>query len=91
LNTVIGFGGGKCMNLLVGPPLNLQLNDWKRSKMANYILFKKKEFKYEKDAIAWANKEKKAYGGSRPVRTDTVFVPDSPMPWLGQVFLGETT
>lgn len=57
--------------------------------MADYILYKKEDFKLEKDATAWAQKEKKSYGGARPVRIDTVYNPDSPMPWQGQVFLGE--
>jgi len=55
--------------------------------MADYIPFKKKQFKLEKEATAWTKNEKKKYGGTRPVRIDTVYNPGTPFPWEGVVLL----
>lgn len=55
--------------------------------MAEFVLFKQKEFKLQKDALAWAKDEKKKYGGTKPVRVETDYNPQQPLPWTGKVFL----
>jgi hypothetical protein len=55
--------------------------------MADYVLYKKKEFKLQKDALAWAKDEKKKYGGIKPVRIETNYNPGVPLPWEGIVML----
>lgn len=55
--------------------------------MEGWSLFKQKEFKLQKEAMEWAKKEKKGYGGARPVRIETDYNPEEPFPWAGKVFL----
>lgn len=55
--------------------------------MSDYMMYKKKEFKLQKDADAWCKAEKKKYGGSKPVRIETNYLPGNPMPWQGVVLL----
>lgn len=55
--------------------------------MTEYILYKKKEFKLQKEAREWLQKEKKSYGGTKPVRIETNYNPSNPLPWEGAVFL----
>lgn len=55
--------------------------------MAEYLPYKKKQFKLQKDAVAWTKDEKKKYGGTKPVRIETNYLPGNPMPWLGVVML----
>lgn len=55
--------------------------------MADYVPYKKKEFKLQKEAVAWTKEEKKRYGGSKPVRIETNYLPGNPMPWQGVVML----
>lgn len=55
--------------------------------MAEYLPYKTKEFKLQKDAITWTKSEKKKYGGNRPVRIETNYKPGNPFPWEGVVLL----
>lgn len=55
--------------------------------MADYLPYKKKDFKLQKDAIAWTKHEKKQYGGTKPVRIETNYRPGQPFPWQGVVLL----
>jgi ATP-dependent helicase/DNAse subunit B len=55
--------------------------------MAEYIQYKKKSFKLQKEATAWIKAEKKAYGGTKPVKIETNYEPGDPFPWTGVVLL----
>lgn len=55
--------------------------------MAEYLPYKKKQFKLQKEATAWTKEEKKKYGGTKPVRIETNYLPGNPFPWEGVVLL----
>lgn len=55
--------------------------------MADYVVYKRQDFKLEKDAMAWAKEEKKKYGGTKPIRIETNYNPGTPLPWEGVVMM----
>lgn len=55
--------------------------------MAEYLPYKRKEFKLQKEAISWTKKEKAAYGGAKKLRIETNYNPGNPMPWEGVVLM----
>lgn len=55
--------------------------------MSDYLPYKKKQFKLQKEAVAWTKDEKKKYGGTKPLRIETNYNPGQPYPWEGVVML----
>ena len=55
--------------------------------MANYLPYKTKKFKLEKEAIIWIKAEKKSYGGVKKLKVETNYNPGEPFPWTGVVLM----
>lgn len=55
--------------------------------MADYLPYKKRDFKLQKDAVAWTKEIKKDYGGAKKLRIETNYNPTNPLPWQGVVLM----
>jgi len=57
--------------------------------MADYLPYRTKKFKLQKDAVAWTKKEKKAYGGTKKMKIETNYNAGEPFPYEGIVLMKE--